>query len=181
MQKKIVSKTKLTKEDVDERLAQMEKSQELADITRDMKSAGATTTVTTTGEVQLENLAGAGITEDKLYEQMLEEYRSMLEKIGEFAFSDFMKKRYFKNGKMKSLVRILEKASMALVSRSLMDIFRTRVKQRNGGKLPTVKEKTGLFGKTTDRVMKPEEIVAKYEVEVDLPPDEDRPLTVTGT
>ena len=181
MQKKSLTKSKLTQEEVQQRLNMIKAADQLEDIKRDMSSPHAKSRKTSTGAVQLEDLSGAGQSGDEIYKAVVSDYKDLLDAIASYAFAPELRKHYFKNNKIKSFLTILKHAGMTLQVRSMMDIFKDRVKQRNGGNLPTVREKVGLFGKTAERPMKVEEIASKYDVEIDLPPGADRPLTVCGT
>nr|HPO08983.1 hypothetical protein [bacterium] len=75
------------------------------------------------------------------------------------------------------LVGLLKGAGYSMQAAAAMDIFKDRVKQKQGGKMPSITEKTGLFGKTTSRPMKLGEIVNRFEVEENLPPEDLQSLT----
>lgn len=181
MQKKTLSKSKVTQEEIQQRLNMIKAAEQLDDIKRDMASASTEGRKTPTGHVPLEDLSGAGQSGDQIFMAMMKEYKELLDTIGSFSFAPELRKYYFKDNKIKSFLSILKHAGLTLQVRTMMDIFKDRVKQRNGGTLPTVKEKVGLFGKTVSRPMKVEEIASKFDVEVDLPPGVERPLTVCGT
>ena len=179
-------KQKITKEDLQKRIAMQDAARELDRMKKTMirDAEGKPTTAGAGLKMPLENLTTIGLSSDQIIHEIQDDLKTMLDKIGELAFAPDQRKRYFHNNKLITLVKILKMAGMEMEARSVMDIFKDRVKQINGGKLPTIKEKQGFFSKTTERALKVEEIATKFEVEVDIPASnsaEVAPLTVVGT
>ena len=154
---------------------------DLAVVKRDMASGGSSKAAVSTDPVPLQSLSGVGESDSEIFISVAEEYKELLETIGNYAFASELRPIYFKDNKIKSLLTILKRAGMTLQVRSVMDIFKDRIKVANGGTIPTVTEKSGLFGKASKRAMKIEEIASKFDVEIDIPPGADRPLTACGT
>ena len=92
---------------------------------------------------------------------------SFLQMVQEYAFSPALVELYFTNNKIK-LITILKSARMNVLAVTILNMFKERVKILHGNKLPTIKEKSGMFGKTSERAMKVEEIASRFEVEEDF-------------
>lgn len=178
---KSLGKSKITQEEIQQRLSIIKTAEQLDNVKRDMETSAKGASTLPSGHVPLENLSGAGQNGDAIFRSLAADYKELLDALGNYAFAPELRQYYFRHNKIVSFLAILKKAGLTLQVRSMMDIFKDRVKQRNGGNLPTIKEKVGLFGKTVSRPMKIEEIASKFEVEIDLPPGTDRPLTVCGT
>ncbi|RJP26605.1 MAG: hypothetical protein C4527_14790 [Candidatus Omnitrophota bacterium] len=181
MKSKTAIKSKITKEEIEQRLAVGNAVAEIEKMKRGMSGGLIVSSDTPFKEVPLQSLSHIGKSTDHIYKDVQGELSTFLNKLGEYAFSPSETKRYFPNNKIKYLIELMKKANMELEARYIMDIFKDRVKQLNGGKLPTVKEKSGLFGKVTERQMKPEEIALKFQIEENYPPGENKPLNVVGT
>ncbi len=178
---KTAANSKISKEELDKRLALGDAAREIERMKRGMVSDSGSGTVAAGKDVPLQSLSHIGKNSDQIFKDLKQELDTFLSKLGEYAFSPDSKNRYFPNAKIKRLVDLMKKANMELEARYIMDIFKDRVKQLNGGKLPTVKVKSGLFGKVTERQMKPEEIAARFEIEENYPSGETPPLNVVGT
>jgi len=179
-------KKKLSKEEVEKRLAMNRAASDLDKVKKEMRASninenGVKNKATNNADLPLQSLNTIGRSPDEIYVEALQEWQELLKLIGEYTFSADHRKLFFPNNKITNLVVALKRAKLDMVAFNVMDIFKTRVKQRNGNKIPTIKEKAGLFGKTTVRQMKPEEIAKKYEIEDNIPEAEDQPLTNVGT
>ncbi len=181
MQKKSASKSKISQDEINQRLKMIKAVEDIESVKRDMSSGVSSKSATSTTPFSLQSLSGVGESDSEIFISVTSEYKELLQTIGNYAFAPELRPVYFKNNKIKSLLTILKLAGMTLQVRSVMDIFKDRVKQVNGGTIPTVTEKSGLFGKAVKRAMKIEEIASKFDVEVDIPPGADRPLTACGT
>lgn len=178
---KQIGRMQFTKEQLEDRLALNRTTEELKKVKREMESSFTVNSGPTGGIMPLESITAAGQSNDQIYYNTVSELNHFLSIVGQYAFSHERAKVYFRNKKVVSLITILKKAKMDMLAFSIMNIFKDRVKQINGNKIPTIKEKTGLFSKAIERPMKLEEIVTKFEIEVDIPPGEERPLTTIGT
>ncbi len=125
----------------------------------------------------VESIVAAGKSGEEIWKDTSKQFNDFLDELGNFAFSWDLKGQYFKDNKITWLVGLLKGAGYTLEANAVLDIHKNRVKQSNGGKMPTVTEKAGLFAKSVTRPMKVGEIAHKFEVTVDLPPDELRALT----
>ncbi len=175
-------KQKITKEDIEKRVALGNAAREIEKMKRGMPTSDSFSSPTTsTKNVPLQSLTQVGKSEEDIFKEVQDSLSVFLDKLGQYAFSFNEKQRYFPNSKIKYLVELLKAADMELEARYIMDVFKNRVKQLNGGKIPKIKEKTGLFGKVTERTMRTEEIAVKYKIEEDFPEGESSPLNVAGT
>ena len=129
----------------------------------------------------LRDLSTIGLSSEDIYANTVREMESFLQMVQEYAFSPALVELYFTNNKIVKLITILKSARMNVLAVTILNMFKERVKILHGNKLPTIKEKSGMFGKTSERAMKVEEIASRFEVEEDFPPDETPPLTPTGT
>lgn len=180
MQKKISEKYKISQEEIQERLKRMQSAKDLERVKHDMET-GVKTTKHSPSSIAIENLMGVGESEDSIYEECRKELFDFINQLSNFTLSPDKAPQLFPNDKIANIVNILRKARMELEARSMMDIFKDRVKFLNDGKLPKIKEKTGMFGKTVARPMRIEEIAAKFKVENRLPPDDVGKLGENGT
>ncbi len=180
-----ISKKKISKEEVEKRLAMNKTTAELEKIKKEMKAAsieGKDESFTPDPTAfPLQSLHSAGRNQEDAYWEAVKEWNNFLKLLSEYIFGGDRWQSFFPNNKINYLITALKRAKMEMLAFSIMDIFKSRVKQRNGNKIPTIKEKSGIFGKTTTRYMKPEEIAKKYEIEDDIPNDDDKPLTIVGT
>lgn len=164
---------KLSPEEAKARLNKIKQLKELEKVQKDMKARPLTEDDDAPrGHVPLEDLRAVGKEEDEIYKDTCQELKNILEDVNAYAFSHERMDRYFPKDKIINFIRILKKAKMEMECRIAMDLFRTRVKERNGGKIPTVTERQGIFGKVVKRTMRPEEIASKYTIEDDLPASE---------
>jgi len=175
------TKSKLTQEEILQRLQMASAADELEKVKKDMNNSPRTFAEMGPGVVPLENLSGIGQSEDQIYSEICKLLSDFLNKLGDMAFSLEKKEQFFPKSKIVHLVKIMKSANMEMEARSIMDIFKDRVKQKNEGKMPTIKEKVGMFGKTTERIMKLEEIASHFPIEDDLPPGDVKPLGAHGT
>lgn len=180
MQKKTSDKYKISQEEVQERLKRMQAAKDLERAKHDMET-GVTTTKKSPSSIAIENLMGVGESEDSIYEECRKDLYDFINQLASFTLGPDKAPQLFPNDKIANLVNILRKSRMELEARSLMDIFKDRVKFLNGGKLPKIKEKQGMFGKTVARPMRIEEIAAKFKIEDRLPPDDEGKLGDKGT
>ncbi|MDP8244553.1 MAG: hypothetical protein P9L94_10770 [Candidatus Hinthialibacter antarcticus] len=180
MQKKTNTKYNVSQEEIQERLKRMQSAKELERTKHDMET-GRTTTKQSPSSIAIENLMGVGESEDSIYEECRKDLYDLINKLGNFVLGPEKADQLFPKDKIANIVNILRKSRMELEARSVMDIFKDRVKFLNNGKLPTIKEKQGMFGKTVSRAMKLEEIAAKFNVENRLPPDDVGKLGEKGT
>lgn len=177
-----LSNSKLTQEKVQQRLNEIKATDELENIKQEMMaSSPQDASSASTGVAPVDDLRSVGIESEKIYLTLLSDYHQLLNSIGDYAFAPELRKFYFRDNKINTFLSILHKSGLVLQVRNMMDIFKDRVKQRNGGSLPTIKEKAGLFSKTVTRPMKLEEIASNYDIEEVLPPGVERPLTICGT
>jgi hypothetical protein len=170
-------------DELQKRVAVRENLKDVDKIKRELQRAGDIDGLSGGGDFEIESLATIGKSDNELVSALQENLNEFLEKIGEYAFDNSQMVRYFPGNKLVALIKAMKSAGLELESRYVMDIFKTRVKDRNGGKVPTIKERKSLLGGTTERMMKPEEIILKYDVEVDIPKtgDELVSLTAVGT
>ncbi len=172
------------KAELEKRIAVRENLKDADKIKRELRKAGDIDSLAGgSTDYEIESLGTIGKSDNELVNSLTEALNEFLEKVGEYAFGSHQLKRYFPGNKLLALVKAMKSAGLDLESRYVMDIFKTRVKERSGGKVPTIKERKGMFGGSSERQMKSEEIVQKYEVEVDIPKDgkEVAPLTAVGT
>ena len=180
MQKKTNSKYNVSQEEIQERLKRMQSAKELERTKHDMET-GVKSSKPSPSSIAIENLMGVGESEDSIYEECRKDLYDLINKLGNFALGPEKADQLFPKDKIANIVNILRKARMELEARSVMDIFKDRVKYKNNGKLPTITEKQGMFGKTVSRPMKIEEIAAKFPIEDRLPPDDVGKLGEKGT
>lgn len=168
------SKNAISKEEIQKRLILHDNAREIDRLKRSggmdgpfPRAAGQ--------DAPVESLTSFGKSSEELYGALKKELAEFLVKLGDYAFSDGQRERYFAGNKMKNLLSFMKSAGLELESRYVMDLFKDRVKQRNGGKMPMAREKKGLLGKAVERPMKPEEIALSHDIEVDAPPNPDNP------
>ncbi len=182
MKNKQNSKSTITQEDIQKRLEMASASDELKKIRKDMETSPLTFTESSSEAIPLESLSGVGQSDEQVYKDTCKVLSEFLEKVSEVYFCRELKSRYFHNSKIVTLVKWLKSARLEMEARSMMDIFKDRVKQKNAGKMPVLKIKASMFGKATERIMKVEEIAKKFELEDDLPADSVKPINgVHGT
>lgn len=189
MQNKKNSKSNISQDEINSRLQNVKHMQDLERVHQEMKSGTASSsnasfdqpsgTAPTSGAP--EDLRLIGREEDELYQEVTDELNSLLEKAGELAFSSDRKETYFPDDKILGLLRVLKKSRLEMECRIVMDSFKSRVKEKNGGKVPKISERQGIFGKSVERLMKPEEIARKYTIEDDLPPNDENAKAKYGT
>lgn len=175
---------KKLQEELQKRVAVRENLKDVDKIKRELKRAGDVDALAGgSQDYEIESLGSIGKSDDELVESLQENLTEFLDAVGEYAFSSSQAPRYFPGNKLVALIKAMKSAGLEMESRYVMDIFKTRVKDRSGGKVPTIKERKGLLGGTTERMMKPEEIAMKFDVEVDMPKtgDDIVPLTAVGT
>lgn len=174
---------KKLKDDLEKRIAVRDNLRDVDKIKRELQKAGDLDGLSGGAQdYEIESLATIGKSENDLCSGLQENLQEFLNQVGEYAFSSSQIPRYFPGGKLLALIKAMKSAGMEMESRYIMDIFKTRVKERSGGKVPTIKERKGLLGGSTERMMKPEEIIQQFDVELDLPPStEVTPLTAVGT
>lgn len=175
---------KKLQEELQKRVAVRENLKDVDKIKRELQRAGDVDGLAGGGaDYEIESLATIGKSDNELVKALQENLNEFLEKVGEYAFDNSQAARYFPGNKLLALVKAMKSAGLELESRYVMDIFKTRVKERNGGKMPTIKERKGLLGGTAERMMKPEEIVQKYDIEKDMQRSSNdvAPLTAVGT
>ncbi len=180
MQKKTNSKYQVSQEEVKDRLKRMQAAKDLERAKHDMET-GVKTTGPSKASLEIENLMGVGESEDSIYEECRKDIFDLVNKVCNFALGLDKTATLFPKDKIANIVNILRRCHLELEARSVMDIFKDRVKFKNNGKLPTIKEKQGMFGKTVARQMKIEEIAAKFTIEDKLPPDDVGKLGEKGT
>ena len=174
---------KKLKDDLEKRIAVRDNLRDVDKIKRELQKAGDIDGLSGGAhDYAIESLATIGKSDNELCGGLQDNLNEFLNKVGEYAFSSSQTARYFPGGKLLALIKAMKSAGLEMESRYIMDIFKTRVKERNGGKVPTVKERKSLLGGTTERMMKPVEIIQQYDVEPDLPAGtEVAPLTAVGT
>lgn len=175
--------TRKLKDDLEKRVAVRDNLRDVEKIKRELQKSGDIDGLSGgSHDFEIESLSTIGKSDTELSSGLLANLKEFLDKTGEFAFGSSQAPRYFPGGKLLALIKAMKSAGLEMESRYVMDIFKTRVKERSGGKVPTIKERKGLLGGTTERMMKPEEIIMQFDVEMDLPPSTDMaPLTAVGT
>ncbi len=179
--KKKSTNSSISKEEFQKRLQMRDAADQLDRMRKDMDTSPQQFSGKPNEMAPIESLSGIGESEETIYEEVVKILQDLMDKIGSYAFTSEQYPRYFPNSKIISLVRMMRSAGLELEARTIMDIFKDRVKARQGGKLPVIKVKEGMFSKATQRNMKPEEIAKKFDVEDSLPPDEVEPLGAHGT
>lgn len=172
----------ISQEEVRARISRMEQMKQLEKMQSDMKNnvKSGKPSSGSPQDVKIEDLRSINEKEEEVYEEVVQEWRKFLELVDIYLFSDARMGHYFPNNKITHLVKVFKRAHMELESRWIMDMFKSRVKEKNGGKVPTVSEKQGLFAKEVKRPLKVEEIAAKFEIEDDFPGGSDS-YTRNGT
>ncbi len=157
-----------------------EAARELEEAKRDVAirmEAGLTTEPTGTSDTEIGSIIAAGMTPQQAAGEIRRIFNDFMNALAEYVFHPAHRKRFFPDQKAVYLVGLLKGAGYTMQAAAAMDIFKDRVKQKQGGKMPTITEKTGLFGKTTSRPMKLGEIVNRFEIEEHLPPEDIPSLT----
>ncbi len=183
MKKKTSAKRKLDTDEAQRRVAMHAAAHELDQVKRDMlasqQGGAAVDGGPATGNIDgpIESIVAAGKSNEDIWKDVSKLFNDFLDELGNYVFGWEMKARYFQNRKITRLVGLLKAAGYSLEANAVLDIHKNRVKHANGGKMPTVTEKAGLFSKSTTRPMKVGEIANKFEIEEDLSAEELRGLT----
>lgn len=130
------------------------------------------------GEVlPIGSILAAGQTDQQVWTQVNETFKEFFNALGNYVFSLEHRQHYFPERKVTYLVGLLKGAGYTMQSVAAMDIFKDRVKQLQGGQMPKITEKTGLFSKSITRPMTLSEIAQNFEIEENLPTGEVQSLT----
>lgn len=171
------------KKELEQQLAKSQTKDDLEKMKREMAENAELHTAhrPDPSSVPMEDLRSVGQSEQQVYDETCKELYTFLQKIGDYAFSSEQRKKYFPNNKLLKFFSLLKKSGLELQARSAVDMFKTRLKERNGGKMPVKTEKKGFFGKAAERPYKLEEILKECDLEVSLPESDVKPLGAHGT
>jgi hypothetical protein len=179
-----VATQEINQEDLRKRAQQHKAADELGrmkkEIAESSKSASSTSSFSANDE-PLRDLTSIGQTDIQVYNDVCQDHKNFIQLIEDYALSLANKERYFPNNKVHRFIALMKKTGLELQARSAIDMFKSRVKERNGGQIPTKKEKKGIFGKLVERPFTPEELIREYDIEPNIPSSETAPLGAHGT
>ncbi|MFH1741782.1 MAG: hypothetical protein ABIH23_22485 [bacterium] len=179
MKKKLGGRAKVDVGEAQRVVARHEAARALEDVKRDVASrmeSGEVALPSPNQDTEIGSIIAAGQNPEEIWRQVSQMFGKFLDVLGEFAFSWEQRRRFFPDRKVIHLVGLLKGAGYTMQAAGAMDIFKDRVKKLQGGKMPNISVKTGLFSKTT-RPMNLAEIAHRFEVEENLPAEDLQGLT----